>query len=106
MIFPSILGPYLQHIKVPGLGVELKLQLHQEYAQEYGMWAASVTYATACSNAESSLAQSKVRNWTWILRDICQFLNPLGHNRNFKKYFFFEVQLSSTALLLLFFTIL
>ena len=48
-------GPYLQHMEVPGLGVEWKLKL-QDYttAKATGDRAVSVTYDAVCGNARSS----------------------------------------------------
>ena len=50
-------GPYLRHMEVPGLGVQLELQL-PSYAMATETWdlspiCASVTYASACGKAGS-----------------------------------------------------
>ena len=52
--FFFFLRPHLQHMEVPGLGIESKLPLRPTpQSQRHGIWAASVIYAAACSNAGS-----------------------------------------------------
>jgi len=56
-----LLPIFLQHMKVPRLGVELELQLQSTpQPQQHQIQAASVTYAAACGNA---------RDRAHILRD-------------------------------------
>jgi len=52
--FFSFLGPHLQHMEVPGLGVKLELQLPAyTTAQQHWIQAASATCTTACNNIRS-----------------------------------------------------
>ena len=47
--FLSFLGPNLQYMEVPRLGVKLELQLRPQ-PQQHQIQAASVTYSAACGN--------------------------------------------------------
>ena len=51
-IFIYFLGPYISHIKVPGLGVESELQLRAT-SQPHQIRTTSATYAVARSNTRS-----------------------------------------------------
>ena len=46
---------HLQHMEVPELGVKSRMELQQStpQPQQHWIWATSMTYATACSNARS-----------------------------------------------------
>ena len=55
-IFFFFLGPHLWYMEVPGIGVELELQLRptlQPQQQQQHIQATSRTYAAACGNTRS-----------------------------------------------------
>ena len=81
--FFCFLGPHLQHVEVPGLGVKSELQL-QAYAT-----AAATSDSSHFCHLRRSLGQcqilnlpSKVKDQTHILMDTMLGLNWLSHNRN------------------------
>ena len=76
--FFFFLGPYLQHMEVPRLGIELELQL-----PAYTTAMLDLTYAAACDNAGSLNPLREARDQTRILTDTSQVLNPLSHSGNF-----------------------
>ena len=77
------LGPHLQHMEVPGLGIESELQLQaMPQPQQHRVSTTSATYAAACSNALSLTHWAKpgiepMSSWT-----LYQVFKPLSHNRN------------------------
>ena len=81
--FFSFLWLNLWHMEVPGLGSNRSWSCQPTLQpQQHQIWAASVTYNTACGSAKS------LTHWVrpgieltslWIL---CWVLNWLGHNRN------------------------
>ena len=73
------LGPHLQHMEIPRLGVELGLQL-QAYATATAMLNPSHIFNLHCSQILNPL--SDARDWTHILMDTSRILNPLSHNEN------------------------
>ena len=51
LCFFVFLGPHLQHMEVPGLGVESRLQVRPTpQLRQHQIQATSVTYAAACGN--------------------------------------------------------
>ena len=70
-------------MEVPRLGVQSELQLWA-YTTAVALPDSSMyaTYTTAHGNAGSFNPLSKARDWTHILMDTGQILNPLSHNRN------------------------
>ena len=77
------LGPHLQHVEVPRLGVEEELQLPiPAWPQQRRIPAESETYTAAHSNTRSFNPLSKARNPTHILMGTSLAPNPLSHNGN------------------------
>ena len=75
-----LLGPYLQQMEVPRLGVELEPQLPQP--QQHWIRDTSETYSAARSNTRSFTDWARPGlepTCSWIQ---CWVLNPLSHNRN------------------------
>ena len=77
------LGPHLQHIQVPWLGVESELQL-----PAYPTAMATLNPRRICNlcchlwQCQMLNPQSKARDWTCILMDTGQVRNLLSHSRN------------------------
>ena len=79
------LWPYLQHMKVPGLGVESELQVEPiPQPQQHQIQAASTTYTSDCSNARSLTHWARPGTKPTSLRTLCLVLNLLSHNGNSK----------------------
>ena len=83
------LGPYLQHMEVPELGVDLELQLLACAT------ATAMPVPSHVCNLWGSFWQrqilnplSKARDWTQILMDTSQVLDLLSQNRTSKDVFF------------------
>ena len=74
-IFILFYGPYLWHIEVPGLGVELELQLPACTTDK------AMQDPCTCDFAPVANPLSKIRNRTCIFMDTSWILNPLSHNR-------------------------
>ena len=71
------LGPHPWHMEVPRIGVESKLNRScscqpMPQAQQLGIQAVSVTYATAPSNARFSNPLSEARDQICVLMDTSQ----------------------------------
>ena len=84
------LGPHLQHMEVPGIGVKLELQLRpMPQPQQYQIQAASVTYTATCGNARSLTAWTRpgIKPPSSLWQH--QALNSLSHNGNSNFFFFF-----------------
>ena len=79
----SFLGPHLQHVEVPRLGVELELQL-LAYATATTMPDLSHIYDLCCSLWQQWILNPlrEVRDPTCILMDTSWLFNLLSHNRN------------------------
>ena len=90
---------HLQHMEVPGLGVESELQL-PAYATATAMQDSSYIY-----NLRHTLWQCQILTH-WVRPEIkpislcilCQVLNPLSHNGN-SLFFFFKIALAIQSLL-------
>ena len=70
------LGPHSRHMEIPRVGVKWSCShwptpQPQPQSQPHGIWAVSVTYSTAHSNARS-LTHSEARDQTWVLMDTSQ----------------------------------
>ena len=101
--FFFFLGLFLGHTEVPKLGVESELQL-QSMPQPRQHWIqdASVTYATACSNARSlthwerpgveRMNESGIQDTSWVL-------NLLSHNGNTPSFLIMRLDFSSWSAL-------
>ena len=77
------LGPRLQHMEVPRLGVELELQL-QAFVIAIATWHPSCIWDLCCSSRPCPILNplSRARDWTRILMDTGCVLNPLSLNGN------------------------
>ena len=84
IIIIFFLGLHLQHMEVPGLGVESELQL-------LAYTTALATPDLICICDHSSWLRwivnplNEARDWTHILMDTSQVLNPWSYNRNSKR---------------------
>ena len=93
--FPCFSGPHLRHLKVSRLGVQLELQL-----PGYTTAAATQDLSHICNLHPSSWQcwilnpLSEATDWTHILMDTSQVLNPLSHSGNSSFSWIFEVELN------------
>ena len=98
-IYSVYLGPYPWHMEVPRLGVQLELQLPAyATAQQFGIWAASVTYATGHGNTRSLAhwARPGIKPTTsWFL---VSDSFPLRYDGNSKLYSLFKTNPFSHSL--------
>ena len=97
LLFICFLGPHLRHVEVPGLGFEWSCNCQPtSQPQQRRIWAASVTYATACSNERSltNWARPGIEpSFSWIL---VRFLNYWATTGTPEKYFLHFEELSYT----------
>ena len=79
-LFPFFLGPRLQHMEVPRLGIKLELQL-PAYTRATATLDPSHICDVCCSLWQCQILNttSEARNWTLILMDTSQVLNQLSH---------------------------
>ena len=72
------------HMEVPRLGVESELQVASLPPQlwQHQIWAASVTYAAACSNDKSVSHWARPRIKPTSSQTLCCVLSTLSHNGN------------------------
>ena len=79
--FFFFLGPPLQHMEVPRLGVELELQL-LAYITAIAMWDLSCTCSLCCSSQQHQILNpmSEARDQTHILMNTRRALNLLSRN--------------------------
>ena len=74
---------HMQHMEVPGPGVRSELQLQPTpQPQQCQIWAASVTYATACGNAGSLTHWTRTGTELASPQTLRWVLNLLSHNGN------------------------
>ena len=70
------LGPHLQYMEAPRLGVESELQLQPTpQPQQHQIRVTTATYATACGNAGSLTHRARLRIKPASLWTLCQLLN-------------------------------
>ena len=83
ILFSSFLWPCLWHMEVPGLGVELEVQLKpMPQLQQCQIRAAAATYTIACHNARSLTHWVRLGIGSASSQILCQILNLLSHSRN------------------------
>ena len=87
--FFFFLGPHLQHMEVPRLGVESQLEL-QAYTTTMSTRDLSLICDLHCSLQQCQILNSlsEADDPTCILMDSSQVLNQLSHNRNTLSLFF------------------
>ena len=83
MSFFFFLGPHLQHMEVPRLGVESELQL-QVYTTATAMQDLSCICDLPYSSQQHRILNPlrEARDWIHIPMDTSWVLNPLNHNGN------------------------
>ena len=76
-----LIGPLLWHMEVPGLGIELELQL-QAYITATAMWDPSRIRDIHHSSWQNRILSplSQARDWTCILMDTSWDRNPPSHS--------------------------
>ena len=99
--FFVFLGPHLQYMEVPRLGVESELPCRPTlWPQQYGIWAMSMTYTTGHSSARS------LTHWVrpgikpvflWILVGFINCWAMIG-TPGFTKYFYMKNGLRETEI--------
>ena len=77
LFYFCLLGPHLQHMEFPRIGVEL--EPHQRQCQIY---ATSTIYTAACCKHQILNPLNETRDWTRILMDTTWVLYLLNHNEN------------------------
>ena len=88
--FFAFLGPYPRHKEVPTLGVESELKL-----LAYTTATAKPDLRWVCDLWQHQILNplSQARDWTHILTDTSQVLNPLSHSGNSSIFFFISFRL-------------
>ena len=80
------LGPHLWHGMFPGWESNRSCSCRPTpQPRQHQIWAASVTYTSACSNARSLTHWGRPGFEPASSQTLCQVLNPLSHNGNFQK---------------------
>ena len=82
-LFISFLGPHLQHMEVPRLGVELELQ-PLAYTTTIAKWNPSLIWDLHHSSPQHRILNPlrEDRDQTYTLMDTSWVLNLLNYNRN------------------------